>query len=205
MNKGTRELLIDFGHSPDQRLLWAGRGVFDADDDTEVTDVNVDLARKVVIGLAVLDAQKDAPIILLVHSGGGYETSGFAIYDAIASCRSHVTAIVIGEACSMASIFIQAADHRVITPNSWLMIHDGTYDVTPDRPEHVGTNYRLCQKWDKQCRKLLNSKANVPHQKLTAMLKRDTWLDAETCVEMGFVDAIADVPWHKLLSPKAVS
>ena len=45
-----------------------------------------------------------------------------AIFDAIKICRSHVTILVYGQAESMSSIILQAADKRIMMPNSTLYV-----------------------------------------------------------------------------------
>ena len=55
-----------------------------------------------------------------------------AIYDAIQMCRSHVTILVYGQAESMSSIILQAADLRVMTPNAHFMSHYGSGGFSTD-------------------------------------------------------------------------
>ena len=45
-----------------------------------------------------------------MHSVGGNWNDGMAIFDAIELCQSYVTIIVYGQAESMSSIILQAAD-----------------------------------------------------------------------------------------------
>ena len=62
-----------------------------------------------------------------MHSVGGEWSDGMAIYDAISMSRSYITIIAYGQAESMSSIIFQAADRRLITPNTYFMSHYGSY------------------------------------------------------------------------------
>jgi len=61
-----------------------------------------------------------------MQSVGGEWSDGMAIYDAISMSRSFVTIIAYGQAESMSSIIFQAADLRLITPNTYFMSHYGS-------------------------------------------------------------------------------
>ena len=73
-----------------------------------------------------LDSQKNEPILVHMHSIGGNWGDGMAIYDAIKLAKSHVTILVYGQAESMSSIILQAADNRIMMPNAYFMSHYGS-------------------------------------------------------------------------------
>jgi ATP-dependent protease ClpP protease subunit len=62
-----------------------------------------------------------------MNNPGGDWYHGMAIYDAIKYSSCECTIKVYGHAMSMGSIILQAADHRIMMPNSRFMIHYG-YD-----------------------------------------------------------------------------
>ena len=79
-----------------------------------------------------LDTKSRDPIFVHMHSIGGNWNDGMAIYDAISICRSHVTILVYGQAESMSSIILQAADERIMTANAYFMCHFGSSGMTGD-------------------------------------------------------------------------
>lgn len=88
--------------------------------------VGPDMADRVIKALHLLVAAgPEKPIHIILNSGGGDWIAGMAIYDAIAACPCHVSITVCGSAMSMGSIILQAADERLIHPNSTVMVHDG--------------------------------------------------------------------------------
>src|SRR3989338_7328 len=65
------------------------------------------------------------PILIHMKSCGGYWTEGMAIHDAIKTCPNKVTILSYTHARSMSSIILQAADKRVLMPNSYFLFHEG--------------------------------------------------------------------------------
>lgn len=66
------------------------------------------------------------PITVYMTTPGGDTIHGFAMFDYLNWLRStghHITITVLGSAFSMGSILLQAADHRVMGRESWLMLH----------------------------------------------------------------------------------
>ncbi len=76
--------------------------------------------------IRILDLISHDNIIIHMHSIGGNWNDGMAIFDAIKACESHVTIIAYGQAESMSSIILQAADSRIMMPNAYLMCHFGS-------------------------------------------------------------------------------
>ena len=77
-------------------------------------------------GMHLLESRKsEAEIKIPMNNPGGDWYHGMAIYDAIRNSKCHCTIKVYGHAMSMGSIILQAADHRIMMPNSRFMIHYG--------------------------------------------------------------------------------
>jgi ATP-dependent Clp endopeptidase proteolytic subunit ClpP len=106
-----------------------------ASTDDEGCESGVDhmMAEQMIKTLHILDNQDaesrkgNKPITIIMNNPGGEVYHGLAIYDAIRNCKNHITIKVYGHAMSMGSWILQAADYRVMTPNSRIMIHYG-YD-----------------------------------------------------------------------------
>jgi len=194
--KIDKDFMLELNCIPEKRLIWIGSGQNEQD-----SGVDRELSRKVILAISSLDSLKEHPIILIINCSGGDELDGIAIYDAISMCRSHVTAVICGGACSAAAVFLQAADERLITQNSWILIHDGSYQLPDDNVADNEITHRFFKKLTKQYRTLLNSKAKIAPKKLQKMLERDTWLNAEQSVKIGLVDKIIK-SWGEALNTK---
>ena len=84
------------------------------------------MATRFIKNLRTLQLESNEPILIHMKTCGGDESEGFAVYDAIRFCPCHVTILSYTHARSMSSIILQAADHRVLMPNSYFLIHWGT-------------------------------------------------------------------------------
>jgi ATP-dependent protease ClpP protease subunit len=77
----------------------------------------------------ILESQNSKPIIVHQFGFGGCFDSCKLIYDAIKSCTSPVIIIMWGAAYSANSIIPQAADLRIIAPNTNFMLHEGSLSM----------------------------------------------------------------------------
>jgi ATP-dependent protease ClpP protease subunit len=60
-----------------------------------------------------------------MNNPGGEWYHGMAIYDAIKESPCHCTIKVYGQVMSMGAVILQAADARILMPNTRMMIHYG--------------------------------------------------------------------------------
>lgn len=88
------------------------------------------MVSRFIKNLRQLELTNSDPILIHMKTCGGFEQEGFAIYDAIRFCPCHVTILSYTHARSMSSIILQAADRRVLMPNSYFMIHWGWASFT---------------------------------------------------------------------------
>jgi len=68
--------------------------------------------------------------VIHLKTCGGLWEEGMAIYDAISLCPCVVTMLSYTHARSMSSIILQAADYRLLMPNSYMMLHNGDYAIS---------------------------------------------------------------------------
>ena len=155
--------------------------------------------------IRMLDSISNEPILIHMSLTGGDWSAGMAIFDAIELCRSHVTIVVYGQAESMSTIILQAADARVMTPSAWFMIH---YGSTSEAGSYLDVHNAI--KLDKKiCEDMLDIYADVclksdyfkekytdpTHEKVKNYLKRklkdgDWYLTSEEAVYYGFADGV---------------
>lgn len=101
-------------------------------EDNQNPGVEYRMSNTFLKNLRALDMRSDQAITIHMQSVGGDWADGMAIYDAISMCRSYVTIIAYGQASSMSSIILQAADYRALTPNTHFMCHFGSTDISMD-------------------------------------------------------------------------
>ena len=120
------DCIHEFGIDPHARELYLTGEPDLMGEDLEEPGVEHQMVSRFIKNLRRLSLDSDDPILIHMKTCGGFEQEGFAIYDAIRFCPCHVTILSYTHARSMSSIILQAADERVMMPNSYFMIHWGT-------------------------------------------------------------------------------
>ena len=105
-------------------------------------------------GMHLLESRKsEGDIKILMNNPGGEWYHGMAIYDAIRNSKCHCTIKVYGHAMSMGSIILQAADHRIMMPNSRFMIHYGYNGLSG--------HTKIFEKWAEEGKKINYTMENI--------------------------------------------
>src|SRR5690606_32257406 len=140
VNRDDTDRFHDYSLYIPKRIIYVGSETHDIESGESGTDGA--MAERVIKNISILEGISSDPINIIMNNVGGDEYHGFAIYDIIKVCKSYVTIQIFGHAMSMGSIILQAADERVMAPNSRQMIHYGTWGVN----DHAKT----AQQWAKE-------------------------------------------------------
>ena len=175
--------------------------------DSENPGVEYKMSNIFIKNLRLLELKNHDPIIIHMHSIGGSWSDGMAIYDCINISNSYITIIAYGQTESMSSIILQAADCRMLSRNSYFMVHYGSTVIAGD--------YHSTQNWANYeknlCESMLNiysgrcikgkffkekyTKPDIVKTKnfLSKKLKDGDWyINAEDAVYYGFADKVVD-------------
>ena len=171
------QLFMEHGiHIPSQTILLTG-------------EVNSSMYETLVLGLTLIKSRKNGSthVVIELNSEGGSWYDGIAIHDRIKACDFPVTIRVSGMAMSMASVILQAADNRLITPGSTVMVHDGS-EALEGSPENV-------MAWAKHSKDICEYMYKIyaeASDKSTAYWKRkckkDFILSADQAIKAGLAD-----------------
>jgi ATP-dependent Clp endopeptidase proteolytic subunit ClpP len=173
---------VDFRTS----TLYLGSG----EEDDEIDWLSAD---RVIKNLTILD-RYEHDITIKLNSPGGCVYNGLAIYDAILSCKNHVTVVVCGRAMSIASVIAQAADLRLMQKNASMMIHYG-HLVSEGSSKEVYKEVEENKRLDKvvediYLKKIKTKKSRFSRKKLEEMMKYDCYMPASHCLKWGLIDKI---------------
>lgn len=135
---------------------------------------------------------------ITIHSEGGSALDGIHLFDqlwaySLRGGGTHkVTVTVKGYAASMAAILVQAADERIIGPQSWLMIHKVSAGASGKVTEIMNTAKFL----EHMCDRIAGVFVDRAGGKISLETfsdkweHADWWLSAEQALQYGFVDRI---------------
>jgi ATP-dependent Clp endopeptidase proteolytic subunit ClpP len=112
------------------------------------------MAEYFVKGMHLLEKNSDTKdITVIMNNPGGDWYHGMAIYDSIKNSPCCCTIKVYGYAMSMGSIILQAADKRIMMPNSRMMIHYGYGGVSG--------HAKITEKWSDEGKRINYEMENI--------------------------------------------
>lgn len=145
-----------------------------------------------------IDPRCDIEVVFF--SPGGSVTDGMALFDTIQLLRraGHtVTTTAIGMAASMGGILLQAGDHRRMTKESWVLIHEisaGIAGSMGDMEDRVEWLKRIQERiLDIFADRAKKSKAKSPLSRVEfkkRWSRKDWWLSSDECLKFGIVDQV---------------
>ncbi|MDZ4671002.1 MAG: Clp protease ClpP [Phototrophicales bacterium] len=136
-----------------------------------------------------LEGQPLTPIWLHIHSYGGDLFTGFSIADQLRMIKSPIYTIVEGICASAATLIAMTGTKRYMLPSSFMLIHQLSSMVWGTH-ENFKDEMALQQKAMDRLINFYATRSNASAEKIREMLTRDFWMDAESCIENGFIDEI---------------
>lgn len=137
---------------------------------------------------SVLDSTpENEQIDVYINSGGGHVTAGQEIYSLLRQDK-RVRIHIQGMACSAASI-VAMAGKSDMSPVAMLMIHNVSGGAQGDFHEMEKAQREL-KSMNEALAGAYAEKTGMDMQKLLQLMDKETWLTANQCIEMGFVDEI---------------
>jgi ATP-dependent Clp protease protease subunit len=139
--------------------------------------------------LHILEAVGE-PITIHINTPGGDMGAGLAMYDRIRACKPKVTIIGEGEVMSMGACVLQAADHRLLSPNATVLIHTGCTSTGMGLPEdtlRIATAYK---KTSDTVYSILAHHMKLSRKDMLEKFRYDTFLTARQAVKLGLADGI---------------
>ena len=129
----------------------------------------------------------DAAVYLYVHSSGGDAFAGLSAFDHIRSNRVPVTTVIDGFVASAATFLVLGGQHRAAMRHSALLIHQlslsNFWGKFSDLVDEVHNSTSLMD----TIKSVYAEHTHLTKKKLDAMLSKEKNMDAQTCLELGFV------------------
>jgi ATP-dependent protease ClpP protease subunit len=141
-------------------------------------------------------------VVFNIASEGGSIFEGLTMAGIISEYKGKSTAKGIGVVASAATVVMLAADKKVMTPNSFFMIHNSSAEVDGNAAKLEQTK-ELLEKVDEQMLsiyvaqlaskgKLIDGSFEKTRKKVKEMMDAETWLTSQEAKDMGFIDEIVE-------------
>lgn len=193
-NHTEDEILDVYGRLHRTRTIFLTSANFD----NEGTELGVDtvMAEKFLKNLHILESYSADPVTIIMNNIGGDEYHGMAIYDAIQLSKCHITIKVFGHAMSMGSIILQAADTRLISPHSMVMLHYGEMHIG-GHSAGVIRNAKEIERFNRFMEEMYLERIREKNPKyslkqLRSAMAHDLFLTAEQSIKLGLADGVIE-------------
>jgi len=130
-------------------------------------------------------------ILVRVNSPGGDVFDSVAIFNALKGHNSKVTTRIESVALSAASFIVLAGKEVQAYPNTMMMIHEPWTIAAGNQFDFENIRDILSQISGNMV-DIYAAESNVGKREIREMLKEETWMNAKTMKEKGFIDTILD-------------
>lgn len=128
-------------------------------------------------------------ITVAINSMGGDVFDGIAIYNALKAHNGGVNVRIDGLAASIASIIAMAGDTIEIADNAFLMVHNA-WSIAIGNKDDMYAMGAVLDKIDNALNDTYRKKTKKSYDDIQELMNNETWLDAKTALDLGFVDSI---------------
>lgn len=173
-------------------------------DREEEVGVEFSSAVKFQKNIRYLNLISQEPILVHMHLPGGVWEDGLGIYDTIKYSKSKITILAYAKVESASSIIFQAADKRILMPNTHMLIHYGSLSIDNEHKAAMSSfawsekeSNKMIDIFTEKCMhselaKEKNWKKMIIKKHIMSQLanKSDWILTAEEAVYYGFADGV---------------
>ena len=131
----------------------------------------------------------EGDITVWINSPGGDCVAAAQIYNMLMNYKGNVTVKIDGSAASAASVIAMAGNKVIVSPVSMIMIHNPATIAFGDTSEMQKAIAML----DEVKESIINAyeiKTGLSRAKLSHLMDAETWMDANSAIELGFADEI---------------
>ena len=133
--------------------------------------------------------EDDEELEIIINSGGGSVFAGSEIYTTLKEYKGSIKGKIVGLAASAASVIAMGIKNLEISPTAQIMIHRAS-TWTEGNAEDLQKTIDALKGIDRSIANAYLIKTGIHQNELLDMMAKETWLDAETAKQLGFVDSI---------------
>jgi ATP-dependent Clp protease protease subunit len=149
-----------------------------------------------------LDTAEGKPIVFNIASEGGDFFEGLAMAELIAQYTGETTAKGVGLVASAATLIMMACDQKMMSANSYFMIHSA-WTMVEGNADKMQKSLNLLNSIDEQMakiytdqiqskEKLIKGSYEKTLEMVRQMMKNETWMTASEAMDLGFIDGVIE-------------
>lgn len=170
--------------SADEHRIYNFFGSVDASSCMAANDVLGNWARR----------SSEGEFTIVFNSPGGSVIHGLALFDFVEEIkRKHdvkITTIARGMAASMGGVLLQAGNKRIVGSNAHVLIHEVS-SIGMGKMSELEDDIKFAKRLQDRLLDILSSRSTLSKKQVeTRWKRRDWWLNAQECVDLGFADEI---------------
>ncbi len=132
----------------------------------------------------------DRPVEIEMNSFGGCAMDALAFYSRIRNSQLQINITAYGLIASAAVLVFAACDHRRMTKESWMMVHEDSDSVKAKNTSDFEKTASHMRSMENQWNDLLEKRTKAYSTEWASLHKKETYLTPEQCKELGIVDEI---------------
>jgi len=172
------------------RSIYVGR----ASSSPQGEEIGPDALARLLQSFKILERKGNSPVTIYINTEGGCLWNVLGMCDIITSSPLEVVGVGVGRIWSSGSILLQAADHRMMTQHSTMLLHGGELSLSG----HPLSGKAWVDAERKATEKVADmyasrSEKNANYFKRVMNRAQDTILMADECLEIGLIDEIGYV------------
>lgn len=150
-------------------------------------DVSDEMYDHLVQGVALIEAANGGPVdelTIYLSTYGGDVYYGFAIYDFLKLSSSKIRIVATGPVMSAGVLILQAADERIMMPNSHILVHFGM---------EVNDNQQTKHQHDlltRELKRLLIERCTAKEETVKKWFSKESYFDKKRALSVGLVDKV---------------
>lgn len=130
-------------------------------------------------------------ITVRINSPGGSVFEGITIYNRLKQHKAKIIVHIDALAASIASIIALAGDEIIVGEGAFYMIHLPWTYAAGDRKE-LDNVIESLMNIEEQMISIYSKRTGLDRHEIKKLMEDETWMDADTAIEKGFVDSKAD-------------
>jgi len=136
------------------------------------------------------EQKKCDTVFVELSSGGGTAYDALSFYSRIRLSPCHITIFVTGLVASAAVLVLAAGDRRIMTKESWVMVHEDQAHKLTARVSELEKTGRHLRRLETQWNNLLAAKTTLSAAGWGRLHKTETYLSPEDCLRHGLIEEI---------------